>query len=298
MQHGGALRPARGGMMAKWGQKGWPDPPAALPSAAEGFGPVAGEWSLKVLAWFSALFLLAVAEAHAGTVVNVGGYDFPPFVETVDGRPRGLAPDLIAALNARQGEYEFRFVPVSPRRRYAELAEGRYDLMFFESPEWGWAGNGAAVDFSNVFLRGGEVFITAAKPGRGQDYFASVKGKRMVGILGYHYGFANFNADPDHLAAAFGMKLVNTHRSSIDMVLAERVDLGVVTDAYLWAFMAANPDAGKRLLVSDRYDQIYNHRVLVRRGGPVDVAKVNAWLADMERDGTLERLWKAAGILR
>lgn len=262
--------------------------------AQDGPGEGAVRWCLAILA---GLFWMGQA-AIAAEIVRVGGYEFPPFVETEAGTPKGLTLDLIDALNKRQQDYEFRFVPISSRRRYADLGEARFDAMFFESPEWEWSAKGFPVDFTNVFLRGGEVFVAAAKPGRGQEFFADVKGKRVVGILGYHYGFANFNADPDVLARNFNMKLVNTHRSSIDMVLAERMDLGVVTDAYLWSYLSRNLDAGGKLLVSERYDQLYNHRVLVRRGGPLPVAAMNRLLAEMERDGVLEHLWHSAKVVR
>lgn len=237
--------------------------------------------------------------AQAAEVVRVGGYDFPPFVEAdANGPAKGLTLDMIDALNRAQSQYEFRFVATSARRRYSDVAEGHFDLIFFESPEWEWAAKNAAVDFSNVFLQGGEVYIAPAAPGRGQDWFSELKGKRMVGILGYHYGFANFVAEPEVLNKTWGMKLVNSHRSSIEMVLADRMDVAVVTDAYLWAYLARNPMARDRLLISDRYDQRYNHRILVRRGGAIDVDSVNRLLAGMERDGTLARLWRAAGVIR
>ncbi|HLO75702.1 MAG TPA: transporter substrate-binding domain-containing protein [Magnetospirillum sp.] len=236
---------------------------------------------------------------EAAEIVRVGGYDFPPFVDPdANAQPKGLALDMIDALNKAQSKYEFRFVATSARRRYADVAEGHFDLIFFESPEWEWTARGAAVDFSNVFLQGGEVYIAPAKDGRGQEWFNDLKGKRIVGILGYHYGFANYVADPEALVKTWGMKTVNNHRSSIEMVLADRMDVAVVTDAYLWSYLARNPGARDRLLVSDRYDQRYNHRVLVRRGGPIDVDTVNRLLAGMERDGTLNKLWRAAGVVR
>ncbi len=242
---------------------------------------------------------LASGGASAAELVRVGGYDFPPFVELENGgTPRGLTADLIDALNKAQDQYEFRFVQTSARRRYGDVAAGLFDMVFFESPEWEWTAKGAAVDFSNVFLQGGEVYIAPAKPGRGQEWFADLRGKRLVGILGYHYGFANFVADPEVLTKTWGMKLVNNHRSSIEMVLADRMDVGVVTDSYLWAYLARNPGAQERLLISDRFDQRYNHRVLVRRGGAIDVDSVNRLLAGLEKDGTLVRLWKNAGVVR
>lgn len=244
-------------------------------------------------------FGLGCGSAFAAELVRVGGYDFPPFVEMeAGGAAKGLTVDMIDALNKAQSQYEFRFVPTSARRRYADVGAGLFDLIFFESPEWEWTAKGAAVDFSNVFLQGGEVYIAPAKPGRGQEWFSDLRGKRLVGILGYHYGFANYVADPDVLGKDWGMKLVNNHRSSIEMVLADRMDVGVVTDSYLWAYLARNPAAQERLLISDRFDQRYHHRVLVRRGGAIDVDSINRLLAGLEKDGTLGRLWKAAGVLR
>lgn len=235
----------------------------------------------------------------AAEVVRVGGYEFPPFVETdMGGQTKGLALDLVDALNKAQSQYEFRFVATSARRRYGDVAEGHFDIIFFESPEWEWVAKGMAVDFSNVFLQGGEVYIAPAKEGRGQEWFADLRGKRVVGILGYHYGFANFVADPEVLSKSWGMKLVNSHRSSIEMVLADRMDVAVVTDAYLWAYLSRNVGARDRLLISERYDQRYNHRALVRRGGPIDVETINRLLAAMDKDGTLGRLWRNAGVIR
>jgi len=248
-----------------------------------------------------ALALLSAAlfgRAEASQLVRVGGYEFPPFVEDASGSARGLTLELMAALNSAQTEYEFQFVPTSARRRYLDVVEGRLDMVFFESPEWEWAAKGLPVEFSNVILRGGELYIAPAKPGRGQEFFAELKGKRLVGILGYHYGFAGFNAEPDVLAKTWGMKLVNNHRSSIEMVLADRMDVAVVTDAYLQGYFVSNPEARQRLLVSDRYDQLYNHRVLVRKGAPITAAAINGLLAGLEKDGTLDRLWRAAGIGR
>ncbi|WP_068503204.1 substrate-binding periplasmic protein [Magnetospirillum moscoviense] len=241
------------------------------------------------------LGMMAADGAPAAQLVKVGGYEFPPFVEA-DGK--GLVHDVIAALNAAQTAYEFRFVPVAARRRYADLADARFDVMFFESPDWEWTQRQAAVDFTAEFLQGGEVFVAQARPGRGQDFFASLTGKRLVGILGYHYGFADFNADPERLARDWGMKLVANHKSSIDMVLADRADLAVVTDSYLWAYLSKVPEAREKLLVSDRFDQVYRHRALVRRLGPIDVKILDGLLARLERDGTLARTWRQGGIVR
>lgn len=242
--------------------------------------------------------LLWAGEAPALEVVRVGGYEFPPFVDNARDGARGVTFDLIDTLNQVQDRYEFRFVPVAARRRYADLLAAQFDVMFFESPDWEWEKGGFPVDFTRVFLTGGEVYITQARPGRGQDYFASLADKRLVGILGYHYGFAGFEADPAALARRFTIKLVNNHRSGIDMVLAGRADVAVVTDSYLWTHLARHPDVRDRLLVSDRYDQTYRHRALVRRGGPIPVQDLDRLLEGLQQAGTLDTLWRQAGILR
>lgn len=254
---------------------------------------------MRAVLTLMAMFLAGTQAAgtQAAEIVRVGGYPFPPFVEVqADGSHGGFTQDLIERLNIIQDRFEFRFVPVSSRRRYADIQNGNLDAIFFESPEWGWADS--PVEFSQIFLKGGEVFIAQSQPGRGQDYFTDFKDKRLVGILGYHYGFADFNSDPDLLAKTYNMKLVTSHRSSIAMVLAGRADIAVVTDSYLWTYQAANPASLDRLLVSDRYDQIYNHRILVRSGGPMDVSTINTLLTEMEKDGTLARLRQATDAMK
>ena len=49
-------------------------------------------------------------------------------------------PELLAALNRLQGDYWFSLVPTSATRRYRDLESGRFDLILFESPGWGWQG--------------------------------------------------------------------------------------------------------------------------------------------------------------
>lgn len=241
--------------------------------------------------------MLSAPGSRAAEVVRVGGYDFPPFVEVNPDGVKGLTLDLIEAMNQAQSAYEFRFISTSARRRYSDLAEGRFDLIFFESPEWEWSERKAAVDFSDVFLTGGELYIAPAAPGRGQAWFDVLQGRKLVGILGYHYGFAGFEADPEVLGRKWGMKLVSSQRSAIEMVLAGRMDIGVVTDSYLWSYLKGNPGNRERLLISQRYDQHYNHRILVRQGAPISVTAVNSLLTRMKQEGTLDRLWRTAGII-
>lgn len=251
---------------------------------------------IRVLFVLAALLPLA-APAWAGQTVKVGGYEFAPFVEFGQGgRPDGLTLRLIEAVNAHQSRYTFEFVPTSPNRRYKDFEDHRFDAVMFESPDWGWTERRLPIDASRVFLDGGEVYIALAKPGRDRSYFDDFTDKRMVGILGYHYGFAGFEADPAQLAAKWKTALVKDNAASIDMILKDRGDVAVVTDAFLRRRLRDKPDLAARLLISDRFDQRYAHRVLLRRGGPVSAAEMDRILDAMEIDGTLAKLWRDFGI--
>ncbi|WP_096700459.1 transporter substrate-binding domain-containing protein [Magnetospirillum sp. 15-1] len=243
------------------------------------------------------LGMLAALPAWAGQVIKVGGYEFAPFVETnAAGQPDGLALRLIEAMNAHQDRFTFQFVPTSPNRRYKDFEAGHFDAILFESPDWGWTERKLPIRASRVFLDGGELYVALAQPGRGQEFFADLSGKRMVGLLGYHYGFAGFEADPAVLASRFRITLVRDNSASIEAILKDRGDVAVVTDAYLKRWLRSRPEAAPRLLVSERFDQRYAHRALVRAGGPITTEDMDKILSAMDLDGTLTRLWREFGI--
>lgn len=244
------------------------------------------------------LFAFVVGTAcWAREVVNVGGYDFGPYVEfDRQGRPSGLALDFINALNRHQDRFDFRFVATSPSRRYKDFEEGKFDVILFESTDWGWAARGLPIDASDVYLHGGDVYITHAVSGRGQEFFDNFAGKRIVGILGYHPAFAGYTSDPEVLTKKFNMTLVSDNASCIEMTAKGRADIGLVTDAYLFRYLKQNPEAASKLLIAARYDQHYDLRALLRKGARVDVGTMNHLLADMKADHTLDQLWSAYGI--
>jgi ABC-type amino acid transport substrate-binding protein len=251
---------------------------------------------LRVLILILAM-LTGGAAASARDIIKVGGYEFAPFVDqNAAGPPEGVTLALIDALNRYQDRFTFQFVLTSPSRRYKDFEDRKFDVIFFESPDWGWTDKKLAVDASSVFLDGGEVYIARALPGRGKDYFANLADKRMVGILGYHYGFAGFETDHQVLASKFHMTQVNDNSACIEMILKDRGDVAVVTDSYLKRYLKTHPGTAERLLISDQYDQRYAHRALVRRGAAITVADLNQLLAAMEKDKTLPRLWRDSGI--
>jgi polar amino acid transport system substrate-binding protein len=243
----------------------------------------------KGLIWLVGCFVgLYTIQADAQQVVKVGGYNFPPFIDKTAGST-SLTHDLIAALNAFQKKYAFEFVDTSSKRRFVHFDEKKYDLIFFESIDWGWQGK--EIEASKVIVEGGAVYITRAAKDKDQRYFDDFKGKTVWGILGYHYGFANFNADREFLEKTFNAHLITSQDGIIKAAVSGRADISVVVKEYLEVYLYEHPEVKKQILVSKKFDAVNLYTILVRKGFKPDVAEINKLLADMENAGILKNIW-------
>lgn len=241
--------------------------------------------------WLGGLVLGASGLATAATLVKVGGYEFPPFVEGT----RGVAHDLIALLNEVQSEYRFVFQATSARRRYQDFDQGVFDMLLFESRAWGWQGK--PVESSQVFLRGdGEVFVALAAAGRDERFFDRPQAHSLVVVSGYHYGFADFVSARNQLRGRFDITFADTPEAMLRMLLARRAEIAVVTRSYLHSYLQRQPELTPLLLVSERFDQVYAHTALLRQGGPISASRFDALIQQLERSGRLRTLWSRYGI--
>ncbi len=239
--------------------------------------------------WLVAFCLLLMPPAFAVEQVRVGVYDFPPYaVKPESAQPAGLVPELLAALNKAQSQYRFGLVPTSVTRRYRDLQSSRFDMILFESPQWGWQDTEhVALD---LHIEDAEVYVARVEPGRGQDYFEQIDGKRLALYTGYHYGFANFNSDQQYLREELGAVLTYSHDSNLTMLLRGRADIAVITRSYLEIYQDRNPELRSQLLVSERVDQVYQHQALFRPQAPLSAPRFAALLQELNRDGTLDEL--------
>ncbi|AZD49773.1 amino acid ABC transporter substrate-binding protein [Pseudomonas chlororaphis subsp. aurantiaca] len=236
--------------------------------------------ALRMLVW--GLASLTVFPVCAAQLVRVGAAHFPPYtVRPEQGADTGLLPQLVEALNALQSDYQFVLVPTSIPRRFRDFEQGRVDMAIFENPAWGWQDiPHTSVDMG---LEDAEIFTAQREPGRGQEYFADLKGKRLALFSGYHYAFANFNADPKYLADTYNATLTYSHDSNLLMVLRGRADIALVTRSYLSDFLSHNADTAQQLFASERIDQVYHHYALIRPMAPItgeDFAKLLGRLRD------------------
>ncbi|UAW97119.1 transporter substrate-binding domain-containing protein [Halopseudomonas nanhaiensis] len=227
--------------------------------------------------------------------VRVGGYVFPPFVQvSSDGEWSGVTLDVVSELNAMQSAYRFEFVPTAAARRYGELEAGHYDMLFFENPAWGWQSED--IQSLEGAVLGRALFIARAVDGRGQEYFDVRQDKRIALFSGYHYAFAGFIADPAHLRDAHNAVLTFSQESNIQMVLRRRVDLAVVTESFLEAYLSRHPQYRSRLLVADEADQYYQHFLVMRSGAEPGLERMKAYLDRLQDSGVLARILERNGI--
>lgn len=234
------------------------------------------------------------APRDAPKTVKVGGYVFPPYVQEEAGKFTGFTLDLIEVMNGFQSKYRFEFVPTSPLRRYKDFTDGVYDMILFESVDWGW--HELPVDVSKVYAQDCEVFIARTLPNRSQTFFDDLKGKTLLVYLGYHYPFAGYNADPEFLLRAFNARTTVSHEANIHSVIMGRADLAVVTGSYLEKYLSDHPSMIPCVMVSDRKEQMYNHTILVRKNSRPSVGEINELLKEMERAGYLAILLGKYGI--
>jgi len=236
------------------------------------------------------LALLLAGPLMAAQDVRVAAVYFPPYVfKAEQSQATGLLDELLAALNQIQTDYRFVMVPTSVKRRFRDFEQQRIDLAIFENPGWGWQ------DVPHIALDMGledsEVFVARVEPGRDQGYFDSLDGKRLALYHGYHYAFADFNAEPKHLSKNFNATLTHSHESNLLMVLHQRAEIALVTRSYIGDFLERNRQYAGQLLISERTDQRYRHHVLLRPQAPITPEQFMAFYEVLRNNGQLERIF-------
>lgn len=242
----------------------------------------------------SLLFLLVVLstfQASAGQLVRVGAAHFPPYtIRPEKGDDSGLLPQLVEALNAVQSDFNFVLVPTSIPRRFRDFQQGRIDMAIFENPDWGWK-KIPHVDV-DMGLEDAEIFVAKRKDGRTQAYFDDLKGKHLALFSGYHYEFAQFNADPKFLAEHYNASLTYSHDANLLMVLRERTDIALVTRSYLSDYLARHHAEASQLLASERVDQVYRHFALLSPKAAISGEQFSALLQKLRDNGQMFKIFQ------
>jgi len=248
---------------------------------------------LAIIVLIPIFLLMWGHEVFAADTIKVGMYRFPPFVDfNASGEPEGLSLDILNRLNEIQGDFRFEPVVTSPKTRYSDFSAGQFDMVLFENVDWGWTHRNLPVSQTPEFMSGGERYIALAKPDRTQDYFDDLSNKAIAGIAGYHYGFADFKDDPEYLRHQLGVRLLRRADDLIRAIVSGHVDIAVVTESLLLKKIGSIPSLKEKLLVSDRYDQVYSHRVVLRTDMALSVTDMSNFMDHLEIDPTYLALIK------
>lgn len=241
--------------------------------------------------------VLHINAVHAKTVVRVGGYEFPPYIEVRYGVASGFTVDLIQQLNQLQQDYHFKLVLTTPFRRHQDYQNNLFDAIFFEDYFWGWAQRDIVIDHSPAFAKDDEVFIVLKSLTDQQSWFDDLNEKTISGILGYHYNQANFETDPERLAISYNMILVNNHNASIELVLKKRADTAIVTRSFLSRYLAEHSEVREQLLLSDRIDQTYQHQLLINPEHPLAIETLYQWVHKLLHQAEISKQWQQSGLV-
>lgn len=251
---------------------------------------------LRLLCFF--LVLLAVSTPNSAqetaqpVPVKVGGYEFEPFVE----KGLGITPALLTLLNQMQDDYSFEFVLIPAQRRYAMLTDGQIDAIFFEMMRWGWQPYADKVEVTRPLLKTSEAFYARADHALGREVFKNIENRRLALTLGYHYAFADYQADQGYIRERFTASFAPSQRVALRLMLAGSADLAIVSDVFFLRELARNPSLEDQVVHSPEIDQTYELPLMVRKSGPITTVALSSLLARAEAAGTLASFLKTYGI--
>ncbi|UCX04080.1 substrate-binding periplasmic protein [Shewanella glacialimarina] len=239
--------------------------------------------------------VLSVQSAHSKPIVKVAGYQFAPYLnQSSDGLYTGLSIDVVKALNGIQSEVQFEFVATSIGNRYKAYKMDRYDMILFESPIWGW--QDIEHEFVPLHINDGELFIALKDKAIEQQYFDSFSGKVLSLVRGYHYAFAQWQADPKALNNDYNIQFVRSNEASIVSILRGRANIAPVTWSYLQFYLAQYPEVKSQLLISNKWDQKYDHGVLLNPKAPISKQQLTKWISLLQEQNILPRLAANYGL--
>ncbi|WP_413559785.1 hypothetical protein [Bdellovibrio sp. HCB209] len=219
--------------------------------------------------------------------ITVGAYGFAPYYDLEKGR--GIVSDVLDQLNSIQSDYQFKVLEIPSRRRYQSFVDHKVDMIFFEDPRWSWK----EIPHYTIptGIKDAEVYIATRKKAKDQTYFKSLADKRLAGILGYHYGFAQFNSNEDYLHSKFNIHLVSHNQASVRLVLHDRADVGVVPLSYIRKYMRENLEKFDRIIISDKVDQDYDLRIIVSPDAPIPRAQMEKLMSKLVKETSYKNLF-------
>jgi len=232
--------------------------------------------------------------ANTKILIPVGAYPFAPYYELQDGKPKGITLDTLEILNKLQNEYEFRITEISPQRRYKLFEELQIEMIFFEDPAWQW--NKVEHISIPLGIDDEEVYFALAAKSSQPRYFENFKGKRMVGLQGYHYRFAGMISDEEYLKKHYQMQLVNTYDASVLFVITDRADVGLATRSYLRTYFHLHPEHKPLIRIGKKPDHSFTLKVVMSKKSKISKTRMQSLIDQLLKHPDFQKILAKHGL--
>lgn len=241
---------------------------------------------------FIALGLLAgMASAEGQTVYKVGstptGTPFT-FLDAKTNTIQGMMVDVIEEIGKEAG-FKVEIQPLQFSALIASLTSGKIDIIsaaMYGSPE-----RAKIVDFSQDVYTYGEGLVVPATDGKDYTGFEALKGKKAGAQIGTRY--------IDAMKASGVFAEVNAYDSLPDImrdVANGRIEAGIGDYPILAYNLAQGRFPQLRLVKSYKPAVPGPINIAVKQGNAELLAKINAGLASMKKDGRFDAILKKWGL--
>ncbi|MGR6874099.1 hypothetical protein ACU6U9_17735 [Pseudomonas sp. HK3] len=82
----------------------------------------------------------------------------------------------------------------------------------------------------------------------------------------------------------------------MNQITNDKADIGIAAHSYLQQQIKLDPTLIDSLLISDEFDQIYEHTILIRRSHPLNVKTINTLLSKIRNNSSLALLLEKYGL--
>lgn len=241
---------------------------------------------------FIALGLLAgVATAEAQVVYKVGstptGTPFT-FLDAKTNTIQGMMVDVIEEIGKEAG-FKVEIQPLQFSALIASLTSGKIDIIaaaMYGSPE-----RAKIVDFSQDVYAYGEGLVVPATDTKDYTSFTDLKGKKAGAQIGTRY--------VDAMKASGAFAEVNAYEALPDImrdVANGRIEAGVGDYPILAYNLAQGRFPQLRLVKAYKPTVPGPINIAVKQGNAELLAKINASVADMKKDGRLDAILQKWGL--
>jgi ABC-type amino acid transport substrate-binding protein len=201
--------------------------------------------------------------------------------------PRGDIVDFVRRMNEVQRKFRFELV-LYPRLRLNQVfADKQADVYPFRTTAW-TEPELRLLPTRTIISSGDVYFALRANHFGGTKVFADSRNRIIAGVRGYHYAIFDNNPSEQYIRKRFNATLLNSNEAVVRFVLADRADIGIVPEMILARYLDDPATRGK--LIVDGYDSRVELSNLVREGGPISVAEMNAIIERLDKAGDIDRL--------